>query len=88
MGAKSSKRSTGRYALYGSSSNSGYPGYVQSPYTQPTYNYPPPSSYQTYGVPPPESRKRLERKFSKIDDDYNSLEQVSETLSIYEGVHR
>ncbi|XP_015071056.1 E3 ubiquitin-protein ligase RGLG2-like [Solanum pennellii] len=82
MGGKSSKRSTiGRYASYGSSSNSGYPGYAQSPYTQPTYNYPPPPSYQTYGGPPPESRKRLERKFSKIDDDYNSLEQVTDALA-------
>ncbi|PHT87321.1 hypothetical protein T459_09427 [Capsicum annuum] len=76
MGGKSSKSSTsGRYSSYGSSSNSGYHSYTQSPYTQPTYNYPPPPSYQSYGGPPPESRKRLDRKYSKIDDDYNSLEQ-------------
>ncbi|KAG6670522.1 hypothetical protein I3843_Q058400 [Carya illinoinensis] len=28
-----------------------------------------------------ESRRRLERKYSKIDDNYNSLEQVTEALS-------
>lgn len=77
MGGKSSKRSTtGRYASFGSSSYSGYQGYPQSPYTQPSYNYPPPPPCQTYGGPPPESRKRLERKYSKIDDDYHSIEQV------------
>ncbi|KAJ8536532.1 hypothetical protein K7X08_034933 [Anisodus acutangulus] len=89
MGGKSSKSSksskgstTGRYASFSSSSHSSYPGYVPSPYnTQPTYNYPPPPSYQTYGGPPPESKKRLERKYSKIDDDYNSLEQVTNALA-------
>ncbi|XP_059289940.1 E3 ubiquitin-protein ligase RGLG2-like [Lycium ferocissimum] len=81
MGAKSSKRSTtGRYASFGSSSQSGYP-YAAPSYTQPSYNYPPPPAYPTYGGPPPESKKRLERKYSKIDDDYNSLEQVTDALA-------
>lgn len=77
MGGKSSKRSaTGRYASYNSGSYSGHYGYSQ-PYPQPSYNYAPPPPHQAYGGPPPESRKRLERKFSKIEDNYHTLEQVN-----------
>lgn len=55
-------------------------------------NYPPPSqsygepghAYQSYPPPPPQqqahraggSRPRLDRKYSKITDDYSSVEQV------------
>ncbi|XP_038971982.1 E3 ubiquitin-protein ligase RGLG2-like [Phoenix dactylifera] len=66
------------------------------PYEAPGYqNYPPPS--QRYGEPvqaypqtpppPPQtppaggSRRRLDRRYSKITDDYNSVEQVTEALA-------
>lgn len=60
--------------------------YPQSPYPQPSQDYRPQQHFapppQTYGGgPAPESRRRLERKYSKIDDDYNSLEQVTEALA-------
>ncbi|KAG9134451.1 hypothetical protein Leryth_019702 [Lithospermum erythrorhizon] len=91
MGGKSSK-SSGRYSSYASSSGSFDQGYQQHPYAQSTYPHqpsydqsaysysptPPPQS-RGYG-PPPESKKRLERKFSKIDDNYNTIEQVTEAL--------
>lgn len=86
MGGKSSKRSaTGRYASYNSGSYnsgaySGHYGYSQA-YPQPSYSYAPPPPNQTYGGPPPESRKRLERKFSKIEDNYHTLEQVTDALA-------
>lgn len=51
----------------------------------PEYAQPPPPSYSTqpYSQPPPPSqsygsdKKRLERKYSRISDNYSSLEQVS-----------
>ncbi|KAI4342512.1 hypothetical protein MLD38_027134 [Melastoma candidum] len=71
-------------------------GYSHAPYPQP-YQYPPypqPSSqeyeYQQKHVPPPPSygggrpsqpRRKLERKYSKINDDYTSLEQVTDALA-------
>ncbi|XP_009617437.1 E3 ubiquitin-protein ligase RGLG2-like [Nicotiana tabacum] len=51
----------------------GYSGNPQSQYTQPSYNYP---TYQAYYGPPPTTKK-----YSKIDDDYNSLEQVTDALA-------
>ncbi|CAH9104463.1 unnamed protein product [Cuscuta europaea] len=83
MGGKNSKRSsaaTGRYASYSSGSYSGHYGYSQ-PYAQPTYSYASPPPNQTYGGQPPESRKRLERKFSKIEDNYHTLDQVTDALA-------
>ncbi|CAI9112827.1 OLC1v1013320C1 [Oldenlandia corymbosa var. corymbosa] len=83
MGGKSSKNpSSGRYSSYSSSSNSWNDyGNQQYPYAQPSQTYAPPPVYQNYDVPPPEARKRLERKYSRIEDDYNSLEQVTDALS-------
>ncbi|KAJ6748501.1 COPINE FAMILY PROTEIN 1 [Salix purpurea] len=59
--------------------------YPQSPYARPSQEY---MSYQHYASPPQSygdrassSRKRLERKYSKIDDNYNSLVQVTEALA-------
>lgn len=76
MGGKSSKRSTaGRYSSYSSSSRSwGNQAFPQ--YAEPSYSYGPPPPNQSYGAPDPETRRRLERKFSKINDDYNSVDQV------------
>ncbi|GAV83961.1 Copine domain-containing protein/zf-C3HC4_3 domain-containing protein [Cephalotus follicularis] len=68
---------------YRSTTNSWDPSYLQPPYTQPAQEYAP---QQHYATPPPsyggrESKRRLERKYSKIDDDYNSLDQVTEALA-------
>ncbi|KAH8492934.1 hypothetical protein H0E87_022258 [Populus deltoides] len=82
MGGILSRRSSSRHP---SSSHSwSHHSYPQSPYAQPSQEYmqyqhyaPPP---QSYGDPAPNSR-RLERKYSKIDDNYNSLVQVTEALA-------
>ncbi|KAL3571180.1 hypothetical protein D5086_028429 [Populus alba] len=57
--------------------------YPQSPYAQPSQEH---TAYQHY-APPPQSygdraptSRRLERKYSRIDDNYNSLEQVTDAL--------
>ncbi|RAL47558.1 hypothetical protein DM860_011296 [Cuscuta australis] len=86
MGGKSSKRSsasTGRYASFGSSSYNGYCSGYSQPSPQPSYSYasPPPTTRTYGGGPPPESRKRLERKFSRIDDNYHTLDQVTDALA-------
>ncbi|KAL2243898.1 UNVERIFIED_CONTAM: E3 ubiquitin-protein ligase RGLG2 [Sesamum indicum] len=81
MGAKYSKKSiSGRYSSYASSSNSwSQNAYPQSSYSQPTHSYPP--QYPTYGGPPPESKRKLERKYSRIDDNYHTLDQVTDALA-------
>lgn len=81
MGAKSSKRSiSGRYSSYASSSNSwSHHAYPQSSYGQPSHSYAP--SPPTYNDPPPEAKRRLERKYSRIDDNYNTLDQVTDALA-------
>ncbi|KAI8543818.1 hypothetical protein RHMOL_Rhmol08G0248700 [Rhododendron molle] len=86
MGGKISKRATtGRYSSYGSSSNTwsnqDYPSYTQPSqpypsYSQPSHPYVPPTPPQSYG-----SKRKLERKYSKIDDNYSSLEQVTDALA-------
>ncbi|KAL4568296.1 hypothetical protein LXL04_023905 [Taraxacum kok-saghyz] len=44
--------------------------------------YPPqPSSTPAYGAQPPRPQKKLDRRYSRIADNYNSLEQVTEALS-------
>ncbi|PIN27049.1 putative E3 ubiquitin ligase [Handroanthus impetiginosus] len=81
MGAKNSKRSiSGRYSSYASSSNSwSHQAYPQPSYAQPSHGYA--SPYPSYGGPPPESKRELERKYSRIDDNYNTLDQVTEALA-------
>ncbi|KAJ7956138.1 E3 ubiquitin-protein ligase RGLG2-like [Quillaja saponaria] len=88
MGGKSSKRASPRqHSSFGSSSYSwGHNSYPQSPYAQPSHHHvpqqhsvPPPQSYG--GGQAPESRKRLESKFSRIEDNYQSLEQVTDALA-------
>lgn len=78
MGGKSSKRSApSRYSSFGSSTNSwSHHEYQQSSYPQPTHTYAPPHPPQSYGGWGPDSKKKLERKYSRIDDNYNSLDQV------------
>ncbi|XP_031404686.1 E3 ubiquitin-protein ligase RGLG2-like isoform X2 [Punica granatum] len=89
MGGRLSKRNSARYSSYGGSSSHpwGHQSYPDPRYSLPREDYaapqqhypPPPQSYGGYG--PPQSRRKLERKFSKIDDDYTSLEQVTEALA-------
>ncbi|KAJ0785448.1 putative transcription factor C2H2 family [Helianthus annuus] len=85
MGGKSSKRASSRYSSYGSTSNSR--AYPQSSYQQPQYSQPPVNqpyaspSFQSYPNQAPALKKRLERKFSRIDDNYTNLEQVTDALA-------
>ncbi|XP_042017599.1 E3 ubiquitin-protein ligase RGLG2-like [Salvia splendens] len=81
MGNRSSKRSiSGRYTSYASSSNSwSHNAYPQSSYPPSSHNYAPPTP--SYGDPPPESKRRLERKYSRIDDNYNNIDQVTDALA-------
>lgn len=76
MGGILSKRASSRQASTSYSRSNPQPSYVQPnqefmPYQQ--YTPAPPS----YGGRAPDSERRLDRKYSKIDDNYNSLEQVS-----------
>ncbi|KAG6404318.1 hypothetical protein SASPL_136564 [Salvia splendens] len=76
MGNRSSKRSiSGRYTSYASSSNS----WSHNAYPQSSHNHAPPTP--SYGDPPPESKRRLERKYSRIDDNYNNIDQVTDALA-------
>ncbi|TXG56171.1 hypothetical protein EZV62_017484 [Acer yangbiense] len=96
MGIKSSKESSGRhYTSRGSASSSswdnnyGYP--PQTPYHPPSQpspynNYTPqhhyaPSPSFNYGSQTPQPQRRLDRKYSKIDDNYKTLDQVTAALS-------
>ncbi|GLU12646.1 hypothetical protein SLE2022_293100 [Rubroshorea leprosula] len=86
MGGTLSKRSiTRQWSSVSSSSYSwGHNSYAQSPYAQPNEEDAPQQSYaprpQSYSSLAPESRRNLERKYSKINDDYRSLEQVTDAL--------
>ncbi|KAF8030418.1 hypothetical protein BT93_E2759 [Corymbia citriodora subsp. variegata] len=63
-----------------------YPAYPQPgqdyapPPPHPKYESPPPPT-SSYGSNAPHSERKLERKFSKINDDYTSLEQVTDALA-------
>lgn len=94
MGASSSKqgssfRSTStasNYNQYDSQPGYGQPYYApesrhyptQQPYS-PQHAYPPASS--SYGVETHERKKRLDRKYSRITDDFTSIDQVTEALA-------
>lgn len=82
MGGILSTRTRSRYPS--SSQSWSHNSYPQSPYAQPSQEH---TAYQHYAPPPqsygdqtPNSR-RLERKYSRIDDNYNSLEQVTDALA-------
>ncbi|KAL6583715.1 E3 ubiquitin-protein ligase rglg2 [Orobanche minor] len=81
MGAKNSKKSIpGRYSSYASSSSSrSYNNPYPQPYAQPTHSYASPQP--TYAGPPTESKRKLERKYSRIDDNYSTLDQVTDALA-------
>lgn len=82
MGGVTSKRSaTAQSSSVGSNSHSwDHQRYAQPSYAPSSRDYVPQQHYapplQSYGGRAPESNRRLERKYSKIDDNYNSLEQV------------
>ncbi|KAJ4961010.1 hypothetical protein NE237_020920 [Protea cynaroides] len=96
-GKSSKDESWRQTSSFGSSSSYNDHGYPQSPYAQqtPTYasqqqyapqhpyapqqQYAPPPS--TYGSGGPDRRNKLERRYSRIADNYNSLEQVTEALA-------
>ncbi|KAL5718024.1 RING-type E3 ubiquitin transferase [Ranunculus cassubicifolius] len=89
MGGKSSKGGYGNSSSFGSSSYNGYP--PPSPYAQ--GNYAPQQNYafqQNYAPPPPnyghappvgQPQRGLNRKFSMIADNYDTLDQVTQALS-------
>ncbi|EOA20583.1 hypothetical protein CARUB_v10000894mg [Capsella rubella] len=85
--SSSSWASQQSYPQYGADSYNypPQPSYAPSP---PEYTQPPSPLYNTqpYSAPPSQSygsdnKKRLERKYSRISDDYSSLEQVTEALA-------
>ncbi|KAL7138866.1 hypothetical protein ABFS83_09G011200 [Erythranthe nasuta] len=82
MGAKNSKKSmSGRYSSYGSSSSNSWnhQSHAQSPYVQRSQSYAPP--HANYGPPPPEPNRKPDKKYSRIDDNYHTLDQVTDALA-------
>lgn len=72
MGGKSSRAATsGRYSSFESNSHTWGPPPGYPSYSQPSQPY----------VPPAPPQRRLERKYSRIDDNYSSLEQVTDALA-------
>nr|XP_043605919.1 E3 ubiquitin-protein ligase RGLG2-like [Erigeron canadensis]XP_043605920.1 E3 ubiquitin-protein ligase RGLG2-like [Erigeron canadensis] len=77
MGGKSSKRSvSSRYASLGPASNS-Y-GYQQHSVSQPYASL---SPCQSYPDQAPATKKKLESKYTRIDDNYENLNQVTDALA-------
>lgn len=82
MGGKNSKEGGPReFDSYGSGNSStwnqfNYPP-PPSPHVQ-QYPYPEPSDYET---PQPQPQRRLDRKYSRIADNYQSLDEVTAALS-------
>ena len=86
MGSSSSKGNSFRSASSSSWSNredyqnypsqQPYPSYA--PPQQPYQGYPPPPQYQSREAPPQDygHRRTLERRYSRIADDYRSLDEV------------
>uniref|UniRef100_A0A2P2LX46 Uncharacterized protein MANES_13G021000 n=1 Tax=Rhizophora mucronata TaxID=61149 RepID=A0A2P2LX46_RHIMU len=94
MGGKSSKGSRSRhYSSYDSSSSWNHYGYPQAspypyqssqqnPYYTPQHHpVPPPTSSYNYEPERPPPQRRLDRKYSRIADNYQSLDQVTAALA-------
>ncbi|GAV90463.1 Copine domain-containing protein/zf-C3HC4_3 domain-containing protein [Cephalotus follicularis] len=90
MGGKSSKGGSGRrYASYGSANSTPWNnyGYPQSPYLQQTtycttpQHYHAPAPSHNYGSQTPQPQKRLDRRYSRIADNYRTLDQVTAALA-------
>ncbi|OMO81583.1 von Willebrand factor, type A [Corchorus olitorius] len=89
MGGKSSRESSGRrysesrsggsdaWNSYGYPPQSSYP--QESPYCTPQHRYAPPPPSYNYGSQP--SRKSLDRKYSRIADNYQTVDQVTAALA-------
>ncbi|KAB1217268.1 E3 ubiquitin-protein ligase RGLG2 [Morella rubra] len=87
MGGSTSKHARQASSRGSNSYSWSHQSYPHSSYQQPNQGY----ESQQYFSPPlqthggggqaPESRRKLERKYSKIEDNYNSLEQVTEALA-------
>ncbi|KAF8028954.1 hypothetical protein BT93_E1583 [Corymbia citriodora subsp. variegata] len=61
-------------------------GYSQSSYGQDVPSYPPPPAQPAYaqqyaGAPAGDNRRRLDRRYSRIADNYNSLDEVTGALA-------
>ncbi|XP_021292847.1 E3 ubiquitin-protein ligase RGLG5-like [Herrania umbratica] len=90
MGSKSSKESSGgRYPTSRSAGSDAWSHYGQPPqsayppensYYTPQHRYAPPPSYN-YGSRTPQLHKSLERKYSRIADNYQTLDQVTAALA-------
>lgn len=97
MGGKSSKESSWRdYSSYGSANSSSswnqygyppassYPSPQHDPYwTQQHHHAPAPNPSYPYEsqMPPQQPHKRLDRKYSRIADNYQTLDQVTAALA-------
>ncbi|KAF8369619.1 hypothetical protein HHK36_032356 [Tetracentron sinense] len=89
MGGQSSRERSWRQSSFRSSSSWSHNGYPQSPYAQQRETYAPeqqqyqyaPPSQNNYGVRAAEPQWNLERRYSRIADSYNTLEQVTEALA-------
>lgn len=79
MSKRGNSRGSSRYRSTSHSWNDH--GYSPSPSAQPSRDYLPQQHYapptQSYVGQAPGLKKRLERKYSKIEDNYNTLEQVT-----------
>ncbi|KAF6137225.1 hypothetical protein GIB67_030989 [Kingdonia uniflora] len=85
MGGKISKSYRHSSSFGSSSSSRSNQGYPQSPYASQDQNSTPGQTYapppQNYGPQASAPKKKLERKYSRIADNYQSLEQVTEALA-------
>ncbi|KAJ4712455.1 E3 ubiquitin-protein ligase RGLG2-like [Melia azedarach] len=85
MGGIISKRTSSRQHSFGPSSYSWNHHNYSQPYAQPSQEYMPQQYYappsQSYSGRAPDAKRMLERKYSKIDDNYNTLEQVTDALA-------
>uniref|UniRef100_A0A5B7B1K9 Putative E3 ubiquitin-protein ligase RGLG2 n=1 Tax=Davidia involucrata TaxID=16924 RepID=A0A5B7B1K9_DAVIN len=87
MGGKSSKRTSRRqFSSFGSSSFNHH-GYPQSPYHQQNHpSYYTPQHHRAaaptnYGTQTPQPQRKLDRRYSIIADNYQTLEQVTDALA-------
>lgn len=83
MGGKNSREAGRReFSSYGSGNSSAWDQYnypPQSPYVQ-QYPYTEPSEYGSQT--PQQPQRRLDRKYSRIADNYQSLDEVLKSLSL------
>ncbi|XP_022776197.1 E3 ubiquitin-protein ligase RGLG5-like [Durio zibethinus] len=80
MGSKSSKDSSGR--RYPTSRSGGSDAWSQeNSYHTQQHHYVPPPSYNYGSQPPQHARKSMERKYSRIADNYQTLDQVTAALA-------